>query len=165
MEDMRNEIANYIETMGYDKDEFLQNPRDEEVEMFFMGCQGCECGVDADSAHCMECGDYHPDHYDQEDAIQEEFGRIQAIYNNFMQALPAYEREQERLTLALVDERKGQTNHNEWLALRTALNKGFGSKRRTRHKRKRKRKRTRQRRKRKQTKRSRRKLKRSRKKR
>ncbi len=82
---MRNEIANYIETMGYDKDEFLQNPRDEEVEMFFTGCQGCESGVDADSAHCMECGDYHPDHYDQEDAIQEEFGRIQAIYNNFMQ--------------------------------------------------------------------------------
>ena len=35
MEDMRNEIANYIETMWYDKDEFLQNPRDEEVEMFF----------------------------------------------------------------------------------------------------------------------------------
>ena len=160
---MRNEIANYIETMGYDKDEFLQNPRDEEVEMFFTGCQGCESGVDADSAHCMECGDYHPDHYDQEWERQQEFGIKQAIYNNFMQALPAYEREQERLTLALVAERKGQTNHNEWLALRTALNKGFGSKRRTRHKRKRKRKRTR--RKRKRPKRRRRKLKRSRKKR
>ena len=150
MEDMRNEIANYLETQGFDKDEFLQNPRDEYIEMFFM--------TDADQAYLLG-SPYHPAHPDSDDDDLEQFEIVQAIYENFMQALPAYEREQERLTLALVAERKGQTNHNEWLALRTALNMGFGSKRRTRHKRKRKR--TRRRRKRKRTKRRHRKLKRS----
>ena len=93
MEDLRHQIANYLEIMGFNKTDFLQDPNNEEVEIFFMGCQGCESGVDADHAHCLECGEYHPDHYEQDEEEQKEFGRMQAIYNDFMTVFPQYEQE------------------------------------------------------------------------
>jgi len=111
--------------------------------------------IDADQAYLLEANN-HPTHPGSHDADLEQFEVVQAIYDNFMNALPAYERkrekEQERITLALIAERSDPIKS---LALKTALKKrrGYGSKVRTRHKRKRKIKRTRQRGKRKRTKR------------
>jgi len=128
MEDMRNQIADYLETQGYDRDEFIQNANDEEIGEFFI--------IDADQAYLLGAN-HHPTYPESNDDDLEEFETIQAIYNKFIQALPAYERmrerEQERITLALVAKKSRPVKSS---ALKTALKKGhgFGSKKMRRRK-------------------------------
>ena len=131
MEDMRNRIANYLETQGFNRNEFLQNPDDEEYDDFFI--------IDADQALLLGDRD-HPAHPESAEEDLDQFEIAQYIYNNFIAALPAYrQRQQERITLALVAE-KPETTIKAKTALRTALNRRFGGGRTKRKKRRRRRK-------------------------
>ena len=132
MEDMRNQIADYLETQGCDRDEFIQNANDEEIGEFFI--------IDADQEYLLGAN-HHPTYPESNDDDFEEFETMQAIYNKFIQALPVYERmrerEQERITLALVAKKSRPVKSS---ALKTALKKGhgFGSKKKRRKKKRRK---------------------------